>query len=92
MEDYFIFLQVQAMFQRRSTAKYETYRGLFQLLQHAGEFLTDETLPSVSQHFSISSLMVRYTLAIRWKASGQGADMAVEEREVDIYHGAQLKE
>jgi hypothetical protein len=42
--------------------------------------------------FSICSMMVRYTLASRGEATDQGVDIVVEEREVDLYHGEQLKE
>jgi glutathione S-transferase len=42
--------------------------------------------------YSICSIMVRYTLAIRGAPKDASAAIVVEEQEVDIYHGAQLKE
>jgi hypothetical protein len=48
--------------------------------------------PYVLYHnpYSICSIMVRYTLAVRGAPQNPPAMMAVEEQEVDIYNGAQL--
>ena len=42
--------------------------------------------------FSICSLMVRYTLAIRGAARNTSDEMVVQECEVNIYAAEQLKE
>jgi hypothetical protein len=42
--------------------------------------------------FSICSLMVRYTLAIRGTANRASEEMVLEEREVNIFAAEQLKE
>lgn len=44
------------------------------------------------QSYSICSLMVRYTLAIRGQAKNEAAEIIVEEREIDTFHEAQLDE
>lgn len=42
--------------------------------------------------YSICSLMVRYTLALRGKPKVASPDIVLDLHEVDIFHGAQLEE
>src|SRR5256885_3422319 len=50
--------------------------------------------PYVLYHnlYSICSIMVRYTLAVKGAPQKPAAAMVVKEQEVDIFHGAQLDE
>jgi hypothetical protein len=54
----------------------------------------DQNTPYVLYHntYSICSLMVRYTLAVRGTPHSPAAAMTVDEQMVDIFHEAQLDE
>lgn len=56
--------------------------------------LNGQDAPYVLYHhlWSICSIMVRYSLAIKGAPRDSAAAMVVEEQEVDIYNGAQLAE
>ncbi|TVY87385.1 hypothetical protein LAWI1_G005630 [Lachnellula willkommii] len=55
---------------------------------------SSEQVSAILYHhpYSICSIMVRYTLAIRGAPKEASTMMIVEEQEVDIFHGAQLEE
>lgn len=43
-------------------------------------------------YYSICSLMVRYSLALRGKPKDNSSEIMIEEKNVDILSGAQLSE
>ena len=43
-------------------------------------------------HFSICSLQVLYTLALRGEAKDEASEMIVDKHEIDLYHEGQLEE
>jgi hypothetical protein len=68
--------------------------GYFHIIMATKSASNDQNTPYVLYHntYSICSLMVRYTLAVRGTPHSPAAAITVDEQMVDIFHEAQLDE